>query len=128
MRENQTPSAFETRKSFNGHTIEYHDLFEICQGGPEVGTISIDGVPLNGRRIGGPNLISERYLFVPEHIRKPLLGFRFHLLRVDLETLETLVIPKSKKEMIFLKRIEDRKIFFCEDVSETIVSSLDLPE
>ncbi|SRR5690606_4114809 len=113
----EDPIQFDIKKKIGDVEIAYSDLMEISQGGPEVGSLSINGKIVEGR-YGGPSICKDEYVYVPAHIKK-FLGTGFKLARINAATLEVEYLTKTK-DLIFLDRIEGNRIYFFEDISKTI--------
>ena len=56
MNKFESPLQFDVEKNVAGIEISYFDLMEISQGGPEIGHISINGIPIQSHLFGGPYL------------------------------------------------------------------------
>ncbi|MEJ2881848.1 hypothetical protein [Pedobacter sp. GR22-6] len=105
----ETPRDFDTLKVNLGVTIEFLDTMEISQGGPVVGSLSINSRRLVGK-FGGPALADETYIYVPMQIRK-LFGTSFRLTKINIETLESTFIGELQR-LIWLDRVSDDKVYF----------------
>jgi hypothetical protein len=99
---------------------------EIAQGGPEIGTLSINGKILSpSLRFGGPAIYKDGTIYVPVFIRRFCIsGFR--ICKINSETLDIEIIGKMKA-LIFLDKIEDDLIYFFEDLDRTKSSQYKLP-
>ena len=114
----ESPLDFCVEKKIGVYSICFSDLFEICQGGPVVGKLSINGASVQGYKFGGPYLVSMNFLYIPVLSRK-FLGVGFQLGRIDLENIDLTLIG-SNEPLIFLDRIEDEVIFYFGDFDKTI--------
>lgn len=119
----EDPIQFDIKKKIGDVDIAYSDLMEISQGGPEVGSLSINGKIVEGR-YGGPAICKDEYVYVPAHVKK-FLGTGFKLARINANTLEVEYLSKIK-DLIFLDKIEGNRIYFFEDMSKTIYRHYEL--
>ena len=120
----ETPIEFNIEKKKAGLEVVYRNLMEICQGGPEVGSISINGNVVFDSRFGGPWLSEGGYIYIPIFI-KSFFGSGFKVAKINIESLSMEIISK-KKELIFLDKVEDGKIYYYEDLEKTVVNTLDI--
>jgi len=118
----ETPMNFKT-KITKDVTLVYSDLMELCQGGPEVGDVTIDNVKIQGR-YGGPVLFDEKYIYIPVYERS-FFSSGFKLARVK-KTDKSIQIFGKIKNLIYLSNIEDNKIYFFEDVNRNKKDYYDL--
>ena len=112
-----TPIDFSTEIKVDDTEIMYHNTFEIGQGGPVVGNISINGIFIPNHYFGGPSLFDEQYLYIPIYMKK-IISWRFKLARINFNSLTVDAIGKWES-VIFLEKIENGTIFFYEDVGKT---------
>jgi len=113
----EDPLQFDTKKKVGDVELMYSDLMEISQGGPEVGKLSINGIMIDGY-YGGPSILRENYIYVPALMKK-FFGSGFKLARINTVTLKVEYLSKLK-DLIFLDKIIDNRIYFFEDMSRTI--------
>ncbi len=116
MNKFESPIQFDLMKKFGEVEIEYSNLREISQGGPEVGTLSVNGKIIEGL-YGGPALYKDKYIYMPAFVKK-FLGTGFKLVRINLDTLEEEILSKTK-DLIFLDKIVGNRIYYFEDISKT---------
>ncbi len=120
------PTSLPPRLVLNGHVVEYENLTEVCQGGPEIGELIIDGQrPQPRSRYGGPPLSDGDYLYVPQFVRS-LFASGFVLQRISLSSKETLNIGK-RRPLIFLDSIKDGAARYYIDVEKTTSEVVVLP-
>lgn len=119
----EDPTQFAINKKVGEIQIMYFDLMEIAQGGPLSGYISINGKTMEGR-FGGPFLIKDNYIYIPI-LEKKFFGIGFKLARINTFTLEIKRLSKIK-DLIFLEKIEENKIYFFEDISKTIERTISI--
>jgi hypothetical protein len=117
MNKFEDPIQFDIRKMEGDIELTYSDLFEISQGGPVVGNISINGKTLEGR-YGGPALYRDKYVYAPVLVAK-FFGTGFKLARINATSLEIVFLGKTK-DIIFLDSIEDNRIYFFENMNKSI--------
>jgi hypothetical protein len=113
----ENPIEFDISKKIEGLHVLYTDLFEISQGGPEVGTLCINGKCISNYFFGGPFLKNGDYLYTPVLIKK-FLGTGFKLAEINVITLNVSELGKLKN-MIFLEKVIGNEIFFFEDLNKT---------
>lgn len=118
----ETPITFTTKKSHDGFQIEYQQLMEVCQGGPEVGVCFVNGIEIEGRRFGGPFIIKDGVAYLPEFQRK-FIKSGFLLATIDLRTKKVKNIGKMKP-LIFIDQIENGILYFFEDLKQTKKASV----
>jgi hypothetical protein len=123
MNKYEDPIQFCIKKILNNISVEYSNLMEISQGGPVVGNLTINDKAIKGR-YGGPLILKDNYIYIPIYVNK-FIGTGFRLSRINLSNLEVSYLSKVK-DLIFLEKIEDNKIYFYEDISKTIKGFTDL--
>lgn len=96
---------------------------EICQGGPHVGTLTIDGYGFGPRRFLDKFVETDDIVFVSEFVR----GFfyaHFRLVRIDrVDMSETLLI---KKEYLEPMSFTENRLSYKEDAWGRVVNVLQL--
>ncbi len=120
----ETPIEFDVSKNIDGIEVFYINLMEISQGGPEVGTILINGKKNPDYRFGGPFLKDGNYLYAPVLIRK-FIGVGFKLAEINLINLNVSLIG-GNRSLIFIEKIVDNQFFFYEDLNKIKCSTYDL--
>ena len=76
-------------------SLEIKDRFEVCQGGPQPGSLCMNGKSFfEGRRFCGPMIQSGNNVFMSEYI-KGFWGARFQLAVFDLESEEMNLLPQK---------------------------------
>ena len=123
MNNNENPIYFDTTKIMEGIKLTYSDLTEISQGGPQVGSMAINGKAVPGY-FGGPGLYGNGYVYVPAYVQK-VLGWGFKLSRISVSTLKVDYLGKTRN-LIFLDEIEDNRVYFFEDLAKTRRNSFQL--
>ncbi|WGK95150.1 MULTISPECIES: hypothetical protein [Flavobacterium] len=121
-----TPMDFQIEKDFGNHKLKYIDLTEICQGGPEIGNITIDNKVIPSAFFGGPAISENNFLYIPK-FEKAFLKSGFMICRINLQTLETITFGKIK-DIIFFDKIENNVINYYEDLNRNKKSFYKLPE
>lgn len=120
----ESPILFDIEKKAGNVIIKYYELMEISQGGPEVGRVSFDGKMLEGL-YGGPLLFRNNHVFIPAYFKKLFLGTGFKLAKININTAEIEYLTDIKY-MIFLEKIEEKRIYFFEDINRTIYRYCDI--
>ena len=114
----EDPVQFELTKTVNGREVAYTHMMEVSQGGPEIGTIVINGVPVTQHYFGGPFLHTGNFVYAPMYV-KNFWKAGFKLARINTETLEIETYGKTK-DIIFLDRKEGNVIHYFEDFEKTL--------
>ena len=127
MRKFDTPIDFLTEIKVDDVEIVYNNTFEIGQGGPKVGYLSINGELIPNNYFGGPILLDDQYIYIPIYMKRFLLSWRFKLARINLSSLKIDIVGKWKS-VIFLDRIENGMIFFYEDAGKIHANQYKLSE
>ncbi|MBL1222495.1 hypothetical protein JET18_16705 [Chryseobacterium sp. L7] len=121
----ETPISFRIKmNSPNGREILYSNTFEICQGCPEVGKLSIDGNTIKKEVFGGPLLYENGFIYVPCFKRK-WFNSGFYLTKIDIFTLEFVIIS-DMYQIIDLIKIEDNAIFFYNNLEQSNIVKIPL--
>lgn len=108
------PVNFQSKYSIFNFTIEYRDIYEICQGGPEVGYVYINDVVVNKKLVfGGPPLFQDYKMYLPKYV-----GANFILSEIDLKT-KNIKGFDLKKPLILLKEIAGETISYFSDLDNT---------
>jgi hypothetical protein len=126
MKNKETPWNFLIEKRCGSYRLKYSSLFEICQGGPEVGKLSINNKLLNEYLFGGPIICNGNFLILPLFI-KSFFNSGFKICIIDLITLKVRTISK-KKDLIILDRLEINKLYYYESIDSNEVKTLLLNE
>ena len=121
----ETPWDFDHKKIFNNMIIEYSDVQEIVQGGPEIGKLSIDNKIFEEKLFGGPCLNLGEFIYLPVYVRK-FLNRGFQLCRINLFS-RKLDILTSFEDLIYLDRIENNKIYYYIDLEKNKLKNCALP-
>jgi hypothetical protein len=121
------PIYFQEKKSVCGIDVEYIELSEICQGGPAIGKLKINGKIVDEHLLfGGPFLIEGMFIFIPVFTKKYLRS-GFKLCRINIYT-KNYKILDSIRDLIFLYSIENNRILFFEDLKKTMANFYDKNE
>ena len=113
-----TPWVFVTELQQDKWHIKYSDLTEICQGGPLVGNLIVNGQKVFcDKRFGGPLLYHENLVFIPMFIRKFCIsGFMLSIIELNTMRLSTI---KDIYDLIYLDSINENGILFYKDIDRT---------
>ncbi|MGM5630302.1 hypothetical protein O2K51_05320 [Apibacter raozihei] len=117
MKKIESPFYFRYDFNVKEYHIKYSSLFEVTQGGPEIGNLSINDTLIPKMRFGGPSLYEDDFLYLPLFLRK-LCVSGFVLCKIDLKSLNVVFISKKVYELIDLIEIEEGKIFFYTDLNQ----------
>lgn len=118
MKKFETPFDFQNRIDINDISISYLDLMESCQGGPEIGFLSINNSVIPSYKFGGPILIQDKYIYAPILFKK-IFSTGFKLGRIDTSTQEIKIFGKLEN-LIFLNKIEDNIVYFYLDIDKSL--------
>lgn len=120
----ENPIDFDIQKEIHGNLIQYISLLEVSQGGPVVGKLLINKKKIPDYSFGGPFLCNETSLFAPAFIRRFFVS-GFKIARINLSTLNVTILTK-RKDIFFLDKIEDNKIYYYEDMRKTKSSYIEI--
>ena len=116
-----TPIYFQEKQSVAGVEVEYTDTKEICQGGPAIGKIKINGRLFSDSiYFGGPFLSEDVFIYVPMFVQK-LFRSGFKLCVINTTTLEQKIL-EPLRDLIFLHSIDGERIAFYEDLDKTVLN------
>lgn len=114
---NEGPINYTTEKQIANYYIKYFDLKEICQGGPEVGKVSINNKDILCKYdFGGPFYINGEFVY-NTIFKRSIFGSGFILSRIKMSTLEIEELGK-KEELIFLKSVNFNSIEYYVDLDK----------
>ena len=124
---NETPLDFQENFLFDKWEVSYFDLMEVNQGSPLVGSLSINGqIITQGQGFGGPLLYFNRKIYIPVFIRRFWgVGFRLAILNLDDLSLEYI---GGIEDLVYLKEINDNRIYFYTDIYKSTEKNLTLYE
>lgn len=121
----QDPINFISEIEINGNLFNYSSLFEIVQGGPEVGFFSINNRQIQGVKFGGPFITNGNYVYIPMFVKKWYKS-GFQLAQIDIRNLNVKPIGKIK-DIVFIEKVEDDNIIVFEDLNKTIRKLFPIP-
>lgn len=125
MEINDNPVDFRFELEFPNAKVVFLELMEICQGGPVVGFLNINGRQVSySERFGGPVLYEDGYIYAPLFIRKFFVA-GFKLCRIKIASLEIEYLSNIQ-DLFYLDRIDGNRIYFFEDVSRKKASFLEI--
>lgn len=114
VNKSDTPQRFTKDIQQDNWHIQYTDLNEICQGGPLVGTLIVNGQKVFcDKRFGGPLLCCKNLAFIPMYIRKFCVS-GFMLSVIELNSMR-LGLIKGIYDLVYLDSIDEDKILFYQD-------------
>jgi hypothetical protein len=123
MNKFEDPIQFDLKKQIGEVEMAYSNLMEICQGGPLVGNLTINGKGVDGR-FGGPAIFQNGYLYVPAYVNK-ILGTGFKLSRIDIQSLQIEYFGKTN-DIIYLSQIDGNLIYYFTDIGKSAQRSYEL--
>lgn len=119
----ENPLSFNTDIVLpNNKRILYLKLIEICQGGPEVGILSINEKIIEKELFGGPLLYKDDYIYVPCFKRK-WFNSGFYIAKINIETLNYTFIS-DMHPVIDLINIKDDIIYFYKDINQHNIGNI----
>lgn len=119
----ETPYSYNTQITLpNNIVIIYNGLYEICQGCPEVGRLSINGKFILKEVFCGPLLYHDNYIYVP-CFRRKWFNSGFYLAKINIDTLEISIISKMYP-LIDLIKIENDMIYFYTDMQQNNIGEV----
>jgi len=113
----QSPTDFDVKTMIGKISVAYKNLLEIEDGSPLVGLLLIDGKFINNYLFSGPFLFAEQCLYIPAYEKKEM-GWGFKLTKVDIVKMTVKVLTEAK-DLVFLDKIEDGRVYFFEDLYKT---------
>ena len=119
------PFGYPRTHFYEGIKIKYDNLYEIGQGGPEVGSLLFDGINHFPKYFfGGPLLINANYIYIPVFIRT-WIGTSFKLGKINLNLLSIELIGK-KEHLILVDKIQNISLFYFTDINNSIVKVIQI--
>lgn len=116
----QSPFLFNPTYWVGGHTVEYKNLSEVCQGGPLVGAIYINGKRISNNRYGGPIVFDDQFIYVPL-----FSGAKFIVSKIRITDFETCFIG-NYRDIIDLKKLENDRLYFYDSIYDNCLKFYDL--
>jgi hypothetical protein len=102
---------FPSNYDLGNNSLEYRDIKEMSQGGPEIGKLFINGKPVSANEyFSGPLVFQENLnkVIVPI-LHRGFFNTKFKIAVIDLKTGGHSVIDK-KENLILLKSVSEEKI------------------
>jgi hypothetical protein len=119
------PTNLQRKYSLDGYDVEYRCLMELCQGGPEVGYLFINGNHIGvDTRFGGPLIHHAGAIYIPV-FTKSFFSSGFTLARIELASGKVSMIGK-RRGLIYLDRIESGIVYYYTDTEKTHLETLSL--
>ena len=118
-------SGFPEKYLFEDTLVEYRNLYELCQGCPEVGLLFINGHGIyKNSRFGGPLLYQSGLIYLPILHRGVFID-KFKLSIIDAKRNE-IYISVFSESIILLKSIEPNKIYYYNNIRNTTIKEVSL--
>jgi hypothetical protein len=114
---------------YNSHTIQFTEVHELVQGGPETGNLIIDNFKLDKKLRFGTNIcFYDEYIIVPRYkwswglfksgnFKLCLVSLREKKM-IEFGKVETLIMPKD---------VRDKIVFYYTDLDNVNLSSVSIP-
>lgn len=109
----ESVTDFKTEVISKNFKLQYLNLFEIVQGGPEIGQISIDDYLIKNVFFGGPILYNEYYIFIPMYV-KGVLKRGFRLVKIDVKS-KKITKVSGIENLIVLNKIDESFVYYSVD-------------
>lgn len=123
MKKFETPNDFSTVLYVEDTLIEYQNLIEINQGGPLIGNLLINKIPIfEDKKFGGPVILFNKKLVIPI-FEKMFFNTSFKIAIIDINSLTIRLINKKYK-LIYLKEVIDNYIFFYCDINKKRIKNI----
>lgn len=117
-----SPYQFVGNFSSEGAAVDYTETRELGQGGPILGTISINGSPVlyqNGTaEFGGPFVVGSKHIYAPL-----LSGFRFLVAMIDIKSRKVIALSDKDEQLILIQKVADNTVFYFNDLSNQNLKS-----
>jgi len=111
----ETPFQIIPNRNIEGIEIRFENIRELCQGGPEIGQLLINGARMSSDQwFGGPIMINDRSIIAPVYTRSFLKsGFRISMINIDSKEIKYIskIYP-----LINLISITEKKVIFTTDL------------
>lgn len=118
------PTDFELSVDENGISVRYRNEREVCQGGPVLGNVYVNGRSVfDNHECGGPALVKGTKVYVPVYIR----GFwksGFKVGEVDVITLQERLLGE-KENYIHLSDVRDCVVTFYTNSTQSKKKSIE---
>jgi hypothetical protein len=108
-----------------GHTLEFFDCFEVCQGGPEACRILVNGQLIEGEKFDPSPLLVDGAILLPMR-RNSFFKSGYVLTQIDPSDGALKVVSKIHSYMR-LRRIDGQAVEFWTNASEGETAILLLP-
>jgi hypothetical protein len=101
----ENPLSFIDIKKYDNHYVEITNQVEICQGGPVIGDLVIDGRKLENLQFGGPIWLTKKGIVAPIVER----GFFYSGFRLSLIDYKSGIVKKigSRHDIVWIVKCED---------------------
>lgn len=112
-------SEFPQAYAWGDTTLEYVNTYELCQGGPEVGVLKIDGgVVHQGHKFGGPLLYDAGVVYLPLFDRGLFINdFKLTVIEVQAQQLK---VSRFSEPLILLDKIQGDAIYYFNDLANAM--------
>ena len=109
-------SGFPQVHVFGETTLEYVNSYELCQGGPEVGVLKINGrVVHHGQKFGGPLLYDSGVVCLPLVDRGVFIdNFKLAVIAVKAQQLR---VSRFNEALILLDQIQGDAVYYFNDLA-----------
>lgn len=119
----ETPISYNIKIDLpDGNKILYTNLYEICQGCPEVGKLSINNSVIKKEVFGGPLLYENGFIYTPCFKRK-WFNSGFYLAKINISTLEISIIS-DMYQIIDLIKIENSTVYFYNSLEQNEIQEI----
>jgi hypothetical protein len=123
-----TPTDFILSIELDGISVQYLNVMEICQGGPQVGTLCINNKHIAEVKFGGPFIIANNVIYVPMQWKNGWGSIGFKLAIIDIIDIKVYTTHDKVTPLIFLDSVEENEIFYYSDTEKTHLHSYNLSQ
>jgi hypothetical protein len=117
-----SPVRFERYIYLGDHAVRYDRLYEIGQGGPEIGHLIIDDKLIEGLQFGGPPFAYERIICIPLW-----WGNAFIPAVIDLGARE-IWRHEQAYSLVLIERVVDTSMRFYSDLDNADLQTVELTD
>ena len=122
-----SPINFSAKFNFKNDIVEYVDLSEITQGGPEIGKLFINNEPfLKEKNFGGPLLYyGKRHCIILPIYTEFFFNNGFKIIVINLKS-KKYKISKKMEKIILFKSIVNDVLEYHTDLNNTGLKSINI--
>jgi hypothetical protein len=126
MRWPETPWDYSLRVAFGDVVVQYKGVMEICQGGPLVGELDINGYSFGAHYFGGPMLSLATFIYLPL-LRQRAIDRKFVICRIDTSS-NAIRVLSTENNLIHLDKILNGMLYYHIDANRSTERFLSLTD